>query len=141
MNDKSFSGNDLEKALASGVLSALAPTLVGLVKKSEKVGHVSFSHSGCSAWIDLPTEMIERADHVGERACRDHFHPEVRILLREPSSPEAKVLIALLAQVSTEHMVNIPIMAMEQFDSGSDSVITLPGRRIGCRIVYVCTRT
>lgn len=101
MSGKSFSGEDLEEALTEGTLTQAQTPLTGMVKPSEKSGHVSFSQAGCDTWVDLPTDMIERADHVGKRPCRDHSHPLMRITLNEPEDPEAKTLLSLLAQAAT----------------------------------------
>ena len=98
MSDESLSGADLEEALEEGTLTQAQTTLTGMVKQSEKGGHVSFSQAGCDTWVDLPTDMIERADHVGQRPCRDHSHPLMRITLDEPEDSTGKVLLALLSQ-------------------------------------------
>ena len=100
MNSKSFSGMDLEQALKEGELTHPAASLTGMVKPSEKSGHVSFSQAGCETWIDLPTDMIERADQEGQRPCRDHSHPVVRITLKEPKDAQGKILLALLTQAA-----------------------------------------
>lgn len=100
MNSKSFSGSDLEKALTEGTLTQAQTPLTGMVKPSEKSGHVSFTQAGCDTWVDLPTDMIERADHVGQHPCRDHSHPVMRVTLKEPKDPKGKILLALLAQAA-----------------------------------------
>lgn len=100
MNSKSFSGADLEKALTEGALTQAQATLIGMVKPSEKSGHVSFSQAGCDAWVDLPTDMIERADQEGQRPCRDHLHPVMTITLKEPKDAQGKILLDLLAQTA-----------------------------------------
>lgn len=102
MNSKSFSGTDLERALAEGTLTQAQTPLTGMVKPSEKSGHVSFTQAGCDTWVDLPTDMIERADQVGQRPCRDHSHPIMRITLKEPKDPKGKILLALLTQAAPE---------------------------------------
>jgi hypothetical protein len=96
MNGKSFSGATLEKALKEGALAHTPASLIGMVKPAEKSGHVSFSQADCDAWVDLPIDMIDRADHVGQRPCRDHSHPIMRLTLREPKDPEGRILSALL---------------------------------------------
>lgn len=98
MSDESFSGADLEEALEEGTLDQTQTPLTGMVKQSEKSGHVRFSQSGCDSWVDLPTDMIEHADHVGQRPCRDHSHPVMRITVKEPKDSTGKVLRALLSQ-------------------------------------------
>lgn len=98
MTDKSFTGAALEKALKDGSLTQPQTVLIGMVKGSEQNGYIGFSHSGCDAWVDLPTDMVAQADHMGHQGCLDHSHPIMRITLNEAKSPEGKVLLALLAQ-------------------------------------------
>jgi hypothetical protein len=95
---KMFSGASLEKALKDDSLTRSGITLVGMVKSSEKGKHISFSRSGCNAWVDLPTDVIEQAEQVGQRRCKDHIHPVFKITLKEAKDPEAKMFISLLAQ-------------------------------------------
>lgn len=101
MKRESFSGESLEKALQEGKLSQRQATLNGMVKQSTKAGYISFTQSGCDTWIDLPTEMIEEAELLGQRSCRDHTHPMMRITLKEPGDPEGRILLALLAQAAS----------------------------------------
>ena len=98
MQEKTFTGASLEKALKNDALTRSEIELVGMVKSSEKVGHVSFTRSGCDTWVDLPNDMIEQAEHLGQNACKDHSHPVVKITLKEAKNPEAQILSALLAQ-------------------------------------------
>lgn len=115
MNSKSFSGADLEKALTEGALTQAQTFLTGMVKPSEKSGHVSFSQAGCDTWVDLPTDMIESADQEGQRPCRDHSHPVMRITLKEPKDAQGKILLALLTQTATRvsaekpHAASFPV--------------------------------
>lgn len=96
--ERTYSGQELEKALLGDELSRTGVELVGMVKSSEKQGHVGFTASGCDGWVDLPTSMIERADNIGQSSCKEHTHPLVRIRLKESKSPEAQILAALLAR-------------------------------------------
>jgi len=104
MNEKSLSGAELEKAMREGGLNQATAVLTGMVKASEKNGHIGFSQSGCHAWVDLPTKMIEHAQHIGHRSCQDHSHPWVKITLKEPDDPEGRVLLSLLAHSMPEVM-------------------------------------
>jgi hypothetical protein len=98
-NGESFTGASLEQALKKDELAApRSAVLVGMVKTSEKSGNIGFTSAGCDAWTELPTEMIEEAQHVGTQTCWDHSHPVMRIALKEPKTAEAKILAALLAQ-------------------------------------------
>ena len=98
MPGQTFTGQALVKALSSGELDH-DPGLVlsGMVKQSEQADHVSFARGGCDTWIELPTSMIEEAEHVGSRPCEDHSHPVFRIRLKESKDPQARLLGQLLA--------------------------------------------
>jgi hypothetical protein len=109
MNDKSFSGASLEKALKEGALTQTQALLTGMVKPSDKSGYVGFSQSGCDMWVDLPTDMIEHADHIGLRACRDHMHPVMRVTLKESKDPEGRILWALLAHATPNPLAGMPV--------------------------------
>ena len=98
MQEKTFTGASLEKALKNDALTRSGIELVGMVKSSEKAGHISFTRSGCDTWVDLPSDMIEQAEHLGQNTCKDHSHPMFMITLKEAKSPEAQILSALLAQ-------------------------------------------
>lgn len=100
MSRKLFSGESLEKALQEGTLTHSQLVLIGMVKPSEKSGYVGFAMSGCDEWIDLPTNMIEQADHIGQIPCRDHSYSVMKISLTEQSESEGKILLALLAQIT-----------------------------------------
>lgn len=95
---KAFTGASLEKALKENSLTRSGTTVVGMVKKSEKGGHISFTRSGCDTWIDLPIDLIEQAEQLGQHRCKDHVHPVFKITLKEGKDPEAKLLASLLAQ-------------------------------------------
>ncbi len=92
-----FTGETLLEAIEEGSFDRPGVDLVGMVKASEKDDHVSFTSGNCEEWVDLPTSMIERAEHVGHRPCKDHSHPVFRITLKEPEDPGAKLLAALLS--------------------------------------------
>jgi len=92
-----FDGAGLEQALAEHRFDQPATGhLVGMVRPSQRKGHVSFAPSGCESWVEVPSAMIDEAEHLGERTCRDHSHPVFRLSLREPADPQAKVLMELL---------------------------------------------
>jgi hypothetical protein len=100
MSGDQFTGERLVQALASGALTpavSAGVTLVGMVKASETPGCVAFTPAGCESWVDVPSSMIESAQHIGERRCDDHRHPVVRMTLKEPANAEARVLHQLLA--------------------------------------------
>ena len=97
MPGQTFTGEALVDALSSGELDH-QPGIVlsGMVKPSEQPDHVAFARGGCDTWVDLPTSMIEQAEHVGSRPCEDHSHPVFRITLSESEDPQAKLLGQLL---------------------------------------------
>lgn len=95
---QSFTGADLEKALKDNTLIGPGIALTGMVKTSEKAGHVRFTRSGCEGWVDLPIAMIEKAEYLGNQPCKDHAHPVMRLTLRESKDPLAQILMALLSQ-------------------------------------------
>jgi hypothetical protein len=97
MSGRTFSGQDLAKALQAGEFEQPGLVLTGMVKPSEQKGHVAFARGGCDTWVDLPTSMIEQAEHVGSRPCEDHSHPVFRITLKESDDPQAKLLGQLLS--------------------------------------------
>jgi len=97
MPGQTFTGQTLVEALRSGELDQPAGVvLTGMGKESEQPDHVAFARGGCDTWIDLPTSLIERAEHVGARPCEDHSHPLFRITLRESDDPQAKLLAQLV---------------------------------------------
>jgi hypothetical protein len=97
MPGQTFTGQALVNALKAGEFDHPGIVLTGMVKPSEQQDHVSFAHGGCDTWVDLPTSMIEHAEHVGSRPCEEHSHPVFRITLGESDDPQAKVLGQLLA--------------------------------------------
>ncbi|WP_193045258.1 hypothetical protein [Mycolicibacterium baixiangningiae] len=111
MRAKTYDGAALEEALRSDLFANAGVELVGMLKPTDKSGHIQFTKSGCDAWVELPTSMIDNAEHLGQARCKDHSHPIFKILLKEATSPEAKVLATLLAQPATtpdfsDHMLS-----------------------------------
>jgi hypothetical protein len=94
---QTFTAQALVDALNEGEFEHPGIVLTGMVKPSEQQDHVSFAHGGCDTWVDLPTSLIEQAEHVGSRPCEDHSHPVFRITLRESDDPQAKLFGQLLA--------------------------------------------
>jgi hypothetical protein len=101
MPDRDWTGASLEKALRSGELDRPALELVGMVKSAESAGKISFTPTDCESWVDIPTDLIEKAEQVGQRSCRDHIHPVFRLTLKKPEDPEAQILAALLMSSGT----------------------------------------
>jgi hypothetical protein len=95
MQGQEFNGDALLQALQKGELTpqpAAGITLVGMVKQSDKPGFVSFTPGGCDTWVDVPTNLIEKAIHLGET----HTHPLVRLTLKQPTDVEGQLLASLL---------------------------------------------
>src|SRR5919204_5438697 len=95
MPEQVFTGETLAEALKSGALDQPSTVLVGMVKPSGSDDHVAFALRGCDEWVDLPTQIIERAEHLGSRRCDDHSHPVFRVTLKESDDPQAKLLGSL----------------------------------------------
>lgn len=96
MSEFTFTGSSLEEAVKSGSLERPMLELTGMVKASEQEGSIAFARGGCETWIDLPTHLIDKAEQLGQKPCRDHVHPVFRITLKEPADPEAKLFASML---------------------------------------------
>jgi hypothetical protein len=95
---KSFTGQEFVKALAEG---ALRNPVVreGMAKPSEHgVDEIQFSEGrSCLNWTTVPADLIERVEFITEVVCKDHRHPYVRLILKEPESGNRQA--GLLAQL------------------------------------------
>jgi hypothetical protein len=110
MPDEPMTGTALEDALRAGALERPAPDIEGMVKAHENEGFISFSHTDCESWVDLPTDLIDKAEHVGQQSCRDHSHPRVRLTLKPSDDPAAQILMALLAPSRSGMTTSAPMM-------------------------------
>jgi hypothetical protein len=128
MAEKTFTGASLEQALKSGAIKTSGITLVGMVKPAEKEGFVSFSRTDCETWVDLPTDLIDEAEHQGEKTCRDHSHPVFRLILKEPRDREAQIFAALLAAPPPAHSHASPHPMQAQGPGPQFRAGTGPGR-------------
>jgi hypothetical protein len=128
MRDETFTGDALEKALVNDELSQPELELMGMVKASDQKKHISFTTSGCDDWVDVPTSMIEKAERIGSSRCKDHSHPVFKLTLKQPETPEAHILSALLAQrASGQHAPPIPAGPMQDPWPAGYSEIGRPG--------------
>jgi hypothetical protein len=112
MEAREFSGDALLQALEKGELTlpvAAGTTLVGMVKRSDQPGCLSFTPAGCDTWVDMPTSMIEKAVHLGERRCKDHSHAVVRITVKQPADAEGQLLAKLLMALSPRSAADGPL--------------------------------
>jgi hypothetical protein len=99
--DRTWTGATLEQALREGSLDRGAEVaVVCMVKTSEHEGHISISAAGCERWADVPADMIESAELVGHRACREHQHPLVRLIFKQPRGADAQIFGALVSQLT-----------------------------------------
>jgi hypothetical protein len=106
---KIFTGQGLVDALGAGEFDRPSGVvLTGMLKASERQDHVSFARGGCDTWIELPTSLIEQAEHLGSRPCDDHAHPVFRITLRESEDPQARLLAQLLATEPQRRSQTLP---------------------------------
>jgi hypothetical protein len=104
MAEDRFTGSSLEEALRSGKLEESGSLeLVGMVKAAEEPGKISFTRTDCDSWVDIPTNLIDSAEQLGQRSCGVHSHPLFRVQLKEPKDPEARVLAALLTSSAETH--------------------------------------
>jgi hypothetical protein len=98
---KSYSPQDFRRALATSTLDDL-PALEGMAKADEHdEGVLLFSAAGCERWTPVPLELVLQVEHLGSTRCKDHEHPRVRIHLKHPETPEARMLAGLLAAHAT----------------------------------------
>lgn len=127
MSEKhSYTGSSLEKALKSGTFERAAIELTGMVKASEKADHISFARGGCETWIDLPTDLIDEAEHLGQRSCKEHMHPVFKITFKEPKDAVAQIFGSLLTVPTPISLATGPLPAQ----GWQDSAVAQFGRSI-----------
>jgi hypothetical protein len=97
VSEDALTGSDLEEQLRTGTVSRHEIRISGMVKASENAGYIAFAQRDCESWVDVPTDLIEKAERVGQRPCRDHSHPVFALSLREPEGDVAKLYATLLA--------------------------------------------
>jgi hypothetical protein len=114
MGASTYTGTSLEQAIKSGSLERTGTTLTGMVKESEKAGHIQFARGGCETWLDLPTNLIDEAEHLGQQSCRDHVHPVFKITFKEPKDPTARIFASLLAVPMPASSLGVPMQAPPQ---------------------------
>jgi hypothetical protein len=99
VDQEARTGAELEKALKEGTLRLASASMLGMVDKSDKDGHIRFTVADCNAWFDLPIEMIETWVVEGHQRCHEHSHPRVRLTLKDPTDPGQKLYFGLLSQL------------------------------------------
>jgi hypothetical protein len=116
-----YTAGDFLKRLTEGALRT--PLLCEGFAKPVEGSHEAFLFSlgtSCKDWIKIPGEVIEKVEFLGERSCRDHSHPLIRIHFKEPSAnePFAVVFSSLLRASNPEpinqHMLMLALTEDEQ---------------------------
>ena len=92
MEQRVFSGSELEEALRSGSLKERSYEIEGMIKNTAEPG-ILFSLGDCETWVDLPFKLVERAENVGDRPCRDAIHPVFKIKFLKPTDPASQQLL------------------------------------------------
>lgn len=92
MERRVFSGSELEEALRSGSLRQRSYQIEAMIH-SEKPG-VLVSLGDCETWVELPLELLESAENIGDRPCRNAIHPVFRIKFKKPSDQASQQLLA-----------------------------------------------
>jgi hypothetical protein len=96
---QSLTAAELFESLQRDEPIAAAPiTLIGMVKKSDgKEKTIQFAAGGsCAHWATIPLDLIEDVEVLKTVPCKDHAHPLVRLNLKTPRTPEAKIFSAIL---------------------------------------------
>lgn len=119
-NNKELDGAELEKLLKEKKFEHPLARLIGMVKSSTETGSVHFAPSGCHSRVDIPIDMIEKAEFVGHQPCKHHSHPLFLLTLKEQADPKAQVLLRLLGArgaqfVSTGASPQMPGHAAQPF--------------------------
>lgn len=69
----------------------------GIVKNSEKDAELLFKRKGDSAWITMPSSMIESVKVIKTFTKENETFVVVKLQLKTPTTPEGKVLFELLS--------------------------------------------
>jgi len=99
-----FTGKEFAKHLSAGTLKQQIVKF-GMVKKhDEDATAIWFSEgTACGSWLSIPVEAIEEVTLVSHVKCRDHEHPLVRIVFKEPPADDkvGRALAELARQSGT----------------------------------------
>ena len=132
---QSLTATELFESLQQDKLITTASvTLIGMVKKSEaKEKAIEFAPGGnCSSWVTIPLEFIEDVEILKFVPCKDHTHPLVRLNLKTPKAPEAKIFSSILEGMQSSLEGTQPALAArQQIDPWGDPVCG-PGMQKRC---------
>jgi hypothetical protein len=99
-----FTGKDFVKQLSADALKQPLEK-IGIVKKHDQdTSAILFSEgSACGRWTMIPVDIIEEVTVLGHVTCRDHEHPLVKIVFKEPPADDkvARAFADLLRQGRT----------------------------------------
>lgn len=133
----SLTAAELFEGLQHDTLATVVPvTLTGMVKKSEgKERTIQFASAGnCSGWVTIPLDLIEDVEVLSTVPCKDHTHPLVRLNLKTPTNPEAKIFAALLKGMQST-LEGTRVVYAQQQQGGTDQwgdPICGPGTKKKC---------
>jgi hypothetical protein len=131
-----ISSNDFIEGINSENLKP-ASIIFGKVKKSDKDSEVLFAFKGDkSNWTRIPANMIEHAHLIKSFTCKDEKISLVKIHLKIPSDPEAKVfhdlLSSLQAKVMKWHMKKMMI-AESRYNNMKNGLESQCGHKKPCK--------
>ena len=95
----SMSGQEFYQSLQQNKVGGGAVAIEGMVKLDEHgKGVVLFSPgTGCSGWVPIPVDLIERVEQLHTAQCRDHQHPFVRLFLKVGAENPLAALVSALS--------------------------------------------
>lgn len=93
----------LAKLAVNELPNPVKATIFGLVKPNEKSPLlIDFSNSlACEKWLSLPLELVESIEHLKTIKCKDHQHPLVKVIFKQPDEARQDLvfLFGLLSQL------------------------------------------
>lgn len=133
------SGKGLLDAITAGDL-ALKDMCIGMVKASEKEGHVAFAPRSCNEWVDVPAELIGEVEVLRHVPCRDHIHPLVQFRLKiDDSNPVHAMVRKLLSPAAspTPTEMQSPVGAIPTGTSPWSAALSYSGIQQGQQLGHV----
>lgn len=99
MTHETITGEQLIQELSDGTLASDRLVLTGVVKASDREGHLAFSQTGPSGWVDIPGSLIAEAERVGMCPCPGESHPIMHLTFVDATDEVSSVYRSLLAQL------------------------------------------